>query len=110
MTTQQQTCKVDYDDDGPHRDDMLKEGHSAYESRRGDLPMGRRTQRVTRFPLGPETTLEKSPARNVIVKRNVDHDTGAGTSTSCPSVLLPSELAGASFTIPWCVFRRSVSR
>ena len=98
MTTQQQTCKVDYDDDGPHRDDMLKEGHSAYESRRGDLPMGRRAQRVTRFPLGPETTLEKSPARNVIVKRNVDHDTGAGTSTSCPSVLLPSELAGASFT------------
>src|SRR5208282_6673942 len=98
MTTRQQTCKVDYDDDGPHGDRLLKEGHSAYESRRGDLPLGRRAQRATRFPLGPETTLEKSSARNVIVKRNVDHDTDTGLSASRPPVLLPSELAGASFT------------
>jgi len=99
MSTQQQTYKIDSDDDGPHHDNMLKEGHSAYESCRGDLPLGRRAQRVTRFPLGPETTLEKSPAINRIVKRNVDHVTDTGSLPSRPSVLLPSELAGASFTI-----------
>ena len=99
---QQQTCKVDhtdYDDERPHIDKLLQEGHSAYESRRGDLPLGRRAQRVTRFPLGPETTLEKSSTRNVIVKRNVDHDTDTGASASRPYVILPSDLAGASFTV-----------
>jgi hypothetical protein len=99
--TQQQTCKTDhtdYVDDELHDEKLLNEGHSAYESRRGDLPLGRRAQRVTRFPLGPETTLEKSSTRNVIVKRNVDHDTDTGASASRPYVILPSDLAGASFT------------
>ena len=101
MATQQLTCKTDYtdyDDDGSHKETLLKEGHSAYESRRGDLPLGRRAQRVTLFPLGPETTLEKSSARNVIVRRNVDHDTDTGSSASRPSVILPQNLAEVSFT------------
>ena len=99
MSTQQQTYKIDSDDDGPHHDNMLKEGHSAYESCRGDLPLGRRAQRVTRFPLGLETTLEQSSARNLLVNRNVDHDTDTGSSTSRPSVILLQDLAGASFTV-----------
>ena len=99
MSTHQRTCKTDVDDDGPYRDKMLTEGHSVYESCRGGLPMGHRAQRRnTGFPLGPETTLEKSSARNVIVKRNVDHVTDAGSLSSHPSVLLSSELAGASVT------------
>ena len=98
MSAQQQTHKMDSDDDGPHNDIVSIEGHSAYGSCRGGLPLGRRAQRRTRFPLGPETTLEKSSAINLIVKRNVDHVTDTGSSSSRPSVLLPSELAGASFT------------
>src|SRR5208282_352733 len=98
MSTRQRTCKTDVDDDGPYCDNMLTEGHSVYESCRGGLPMGHRAQRRnTGFPLGPETTLEKSSARNVILKRNVDHVTDAGSLSSRPSVLLSSELAGASF-------------
>ena len=89
---------MDSDDHGPHHDKVLIEGHSAYGSCRSGLPLGRHAQRRTRFPLGPETTLEKSSAINLIVKRNVDHVTDTGPSSSRPSVLLPSELAGASFT------------
>ena len=94
MSVQQQTHKMDSDDDGPHNDNVLIEGHSAYGSCRGGLPLGRREQRRTRFQLGPETTLEKSSAINLIVKRNVDHVTGTGTSSSRPFILLPSKLAG----------------
>jgi hypothetical protein len=39
---QQQTCKADhtdYVDDELHNEKLLNEGHSAYESRRGDLPL-----------------------------------------------------------------------